>query len=557
MSNDVASLEGRVVAGRYRVVGRLGVGGMGSVWLVQHTESLQRLALKTLHLRASLDRNMVERFLREARAAASLKSRHVVKVVDAQTTYVDPETAYPCPFIVMELLEGCNLEQRMRSSGPMSSGEMLWCFQQAARALDLAHAQGIVHRDLKPKNLFLHQDADNDRETILKVCDFGIAKLSGGAAVGLMDTGAMGTDAQMLFGTPLYMSPEQARSSKNVSPTTDQWAMALIAFRLLTNSEYFAGADTPADLLMKIISDAMIRPSERSPSWPVPLDEWFLRSVAREPTARWPSVGAQAIALAEALPGVKPTAPKFEMRALPASVPPPATVREKGSRVGTGPHATLESGKSEVARPISQPSSFHSGSNPTIEPAAHVDRLRVTVEPSSATNRTARELAAATLRNNDAGLSRGRLAAAAVVMVAILVGSYLLGRKSSEVEGRESKGTASATGATTSTSTTTTATTTTTTATTTAVASATETASTEATIAAPSASTTAIASSSATTTATSKASVTAKGTATAKPKGSASASATIVAPPGKKAAGAPCERSSECASGLCTAFTCR
>ncbi|MEO7093972.1 MAG: serine/threonine-protein kinase, partial [Polyangiales bacterium] len=324
MSTDVASLEGRVIAGRYRVVGRLGVGGMGSVWLVQHTESLQRLALKTLHLRASLDRNMVERFLREARAAASLKSRNVVKVVDAQTNYVDPETAYPCPFIVMELLEGCNLEQRLRSTGPMTPAELLWVFQQAARALDLAHGKGIVHRDLKPENLFLHSDGDNDREPILKVCDFGIAKLSGGAAMGLMDTGAMGTDAQMQFGTPLYMSPEQARSSKSVSPTTDQWAMALIAFRLLTNIEYFAGADTPADLLMKIISDSMIKPSLRTPLWPPALDAWFLRSVERDPAGRWPSVGAQTAALAEGLEGVTAAAPKFEIRALPASEPPPA-----------------------------------------------------------------------------------------------------------------------------------------------------------------------------------------------------------------------------------------
>src|SRR5579859_1405756 len=139
---------GTTIAGRYRVRRKLGQGGMGAVWLVQHTESLQSFALKTLTApKEGFDRMMLERFLREARAAAALRSRNVTKVIDAQMSYVHPGTNAPMPFIVMELLEGQTLDERIRTHGNIPAAQLVWMSKQVGRALDLAHQKGIVHRD--------------------------------------------------------------------------------------------------------------------------------------------------------------------------------------------------------------------------------------------------------------------------------------------------------------------------------------------------------------------------------------------------------------------------
>ncbi len=307
MAGDEINLSGQTVARRYRVLRKLGKGGMGSVWLVQHTESLQSYALKTLHPRASQDRMMVERFLREARAAAALHSKHVVKIVDADMSHADPRSGQAMPFLVMELLQGQNLEQYVVTHGKLDAPVLVWILQQCARALDMAHAMGIVHRDLKPENIFVALDEDS--EPITKVCDFGIAKLSGDAASGLLSTGAMGTDVNMTLGTPMYMSPEQARSSANVGPESDQWAVGLIAFKCLTGREYFSGAQSTADLLLKIVNDPLEPPTRRLSTLPAAFDEWFARSCERDPKKRWPSVSEQVRTLTTALLVDKPVAP--------------------------------------------------------------------------------------------------------------------------------------------------------------------------------------------------------------------------------------------------------
>ncbi len=284
---------------RYRVEGLLGSGGMGSVWLVRHVESLQTYALKTMHATAAADRGMLERFLREARAAAALKSKHVVKVVDAQINYLDPVTRTALPFMVMELLEGETLERMISRRGPLPYGEALWVLRQVARGLEAAHARGIVHRDLKPENVFLALDEDG--EPVTKVCDFGIAKLVGEAAAGLVDSGALGTQTGLALGTPLYMSPEQARNAASVGPATDQWAFALIAYRALTAGQYFGLNASTAELLIKIVADPIQAPRLTAASLPEAFDDWFLRSLQRDPTARFASISEQLTALATAL----------------------------------------------------------------------------------------------------------------------------------------------------------------------------------------------------------------------------------------------------------------
>jgi len=299
-------LTGTTIAGRYRVLRKLGSGGMGAVWLAQHLESLQQYALKTLHAHVASDKLAVERFLREARAAAALRSKHVVKVVDAQMGHVDEQTREPMPFIVMELLEGANLEELIHVHTRLPPEQAVWVLRGVARALDVAHQKGIVHRDLKPENVFIA--IDDEGEPVPKVCDFGIAKLASDAA-GLMSSGALGTQTGMTVGTPMYMSPEQARSSSDVGVESDQWAVGLIAFKALTGREYFSTARSTTELLLKIVNDPLEPPSTRYSELPPAFDAWFFKSCSRDPKARFPSAGEQIVALGDALSVSEPRPP--------------------------------------------------------------------------------------------------------------------------------------------------------------------------------------------------------------------------------------------------------
>ncbi len=304
---DRRDLSGTTIAGRYRVQRCLGSGGMGAVWLVQHLESLQLYALKTLHAQVANDRLAVERFLREARAAAALRSKHVVKVVDAQMNHVDEKSHELMPFLVMELLEGANLEELIAAQERLSADETIWVLRGVAKALDVAHQKGIVHRDLKPENVFIA--LDDEGEPVPKVCDFGIAKLAGDAAIGLMSTGALGTQTGITVGTPMYMSPEQARSTTEVGVESDQWAVGLIAFKLLTGREYFSTARSTTELLLKIVNDPLEPPTTRLSTLPPAFDAWFFKSCARDPKERWASAGEQIAALTEVLGVTTPRAP--------------------------------------------------------------------------------------------------------------------------------------------------------------------------------------------------------------------------------------------------------
>ncbi len=178
--------------------------------------------LKLLLGRAAQDPKSIERFKREARASARIKSENVVKVVDADVA----SELDGAPFLVMELLNGTDLQKQLERRGRFPPDEALHYLAQAARALDKSHTIGIVHRDIKPENLFLHEREDGS--AILKILDFGISKIIGGvAAIDLSGAGMTSTGA--VLGTPLYMSPEPARGRiAEIGPTTDVWAMGLI-----------------------------------------------------------------------------------------------------------------------------------------------------------------------------------------------------------------------------------------------------------------------------------------------------------------------------------------
>ena len=302
-------LTGQILDRRFRVERLLGKGGMGAVWRVQHVESLQALALKTIDPGLAANPEAVDRFLREARAAGALRSRHVTRIVDAQTGYV--HDGVPLPFLVMELLEGRTLQELLDvlDAGRLGAGQLVWVAGQLGRALAAAHERGIVHRDLKPSNVFIARDQENDGQPIVKLCDFGIAKLLGDAPALGSEAGLI-TQTGALLGTPMYLAPELLRGARGASPATDQWSLGLVVFRALAGIEYFGHVRGVPALVLAIATERMPPPSELAPhiGFSRAFDGWFLRSCARAPADRFPDVSAQVAALAAALGNPPPEA---------------------------------------------------------------------------------------------------------------------------------------------------------------------------------------------------------------------------------------------------------
>jgi len=199
---------GQVVAGKYRIEAAIGRGGMGAVYRATHIQLLQPVALKVL-LPGVVDNlpDAVQRFLREARAAARIGSEHVAKVLD-----VDAEGS--TPYMAMEYLEGTDLAKQLKQRSRFSVADALAYTLDVCAALSEAHALGIVHRDLKPQNMFLTRRADG--RTLVKVLDFGISKV--GPASPADGDGTDLTGTQMVLGSPRYVSPEQTVAGFDASP---------------------------------------------------------------------------------------------------------------------------------------------------------------------------------------------------------------------------------------------------------------------------------------------------------------------------------------------------
>jgi serine/threonine-protein kinase len=267
--------------GGYRVIRELGRGGMGAVYEVERGG--ERFALKVM-LDGSADRpDLVERFRREARVAAVVASEHVVRVVE-----IGSERG--APFLVMELLDGTSVKDVLAKRGPLAPTRVCDVLVQAARALDRAHTLGIVHRDLKPDNLYLHHAG---RREIVKVLDFGVARLLDEDATAITATGAT-------IGSLHYMPPEQTDShATTITAQADVWALGMIAVELLTGERYW-GTIKPTRLVTTLLSGRLEPPRKRWPErdLPIALDAWFARSCAHTPSARFGTTGEQAAALA-------------------------------------------------------------------------------------------------------------------------------------------------------------------------------------------------------------------------------------------------------------------
>ncbi len=272
---------GDVVAGKYRVDRTLGSGGMGVVVAATQIELDRWVALKFLLPKVLERPRLVARFSREARAAASLQSEHVARVIDVGALEGGE------PYIVMEYLEGEDLSHVLARRGPLPCDEAVGYVLEACEAVAEAHAHGIVHRDLKPANLFLATRATG--APVIKVLDFGLSKFAGEENV---------TSASTLLGSPLYMSPEQLWSATAADARSDIWSLGVVLYELLTAHAPFL-ADGMPELIATILHKAP-RPIENErPEVPAGLRAAVHRCLEKEPSLRFADTGELAKALAE------------------------------------------------------------------------------------------------------------------------------------------------------------------------------------------------------------------------------------------------------------------
>jgi serine/threonine protein kinase len=278
--------EGDLLAGKYRVDKVLGAGGMGVVVAAHHVQLDERVAIKFLLPEALGNAEAVARFAREARAAVKIKSEHVARVIDVGTL----ETG--APYIVMEYLDGGDLEKWVEQRGPLPIEQAVEFILQALEAVAEAHALGIVHRDLKPANLFCIRQADGLLS--VKVLDFGISKVTGMSASGPMGM----TKTTAVMGSPLYMSPEQLESARNVDARTDIWAIGAILYELVTGRVPFV-ADSLPELVVKILSGVPEPLAKLRPDAPPGLERVILKCLEKKRTNRYEHLGELAVALLE------------------------------------------------------------------------------------------------------------------------------------------------------------------------------------------------------------------------------------------------------------------
>jgi serine/threonine-protein kinase len=316
---------GDVLAGKYRVDSVLGVGGMGIVVAATHVQLEQKVALKFLLPAALQSKEAVERFLREARAAVRLKSEHVAKVSDVGT--LDSGA----PYMVMEFLKGADLGRIVQET-PLGIEESVSFLLQACEAIAEAHSLGIVHRDIKPQNLFVTRRVDG--RPLIKVLDFGISKTID------TQTGLSLTRTSSIMGSPLYMSPEQMRSSKTVDSRTDIWALGVVLYELLTGRVPWEAEAVP-ELCLKVVQDDPDPPKSLKPEIPEGLQAVILKCLRKKPDDRFSNVAELANALEPYAPiESRGSAERIALTLQVPSRPPMVSISPDASsrnpKVGTG-----------------------------------------------------------------------------------------------------------------------------------------------------------------------------------------------------------------------------
>ncbi|HVK71072.1 MAG TPA: serine/threonine-protein kinase [Polyangium sp.] len=348
---------GDVLFGKYRVERVLGVGGMGFVVAARHTQLDALYAVKLMHPAEIGNRQALARFFREARAAAKLRSEHVARVFDAG------RTPRGIPYILLEYLEGSDLQQLGKKRECLPVAEAVLYVLHACTALVEAHAAGIIHRDLKPANLFLTHRPDGS--PCVKVLDFGISKRCDARAPSGM------TRTTDILGSPLYMSPEQMRSTRDVDARTDLWALGAILYRLLAGEAPFA-ARSLSDVYEGILEREPRPLSMRRPDVPPALDAVVRRCLRKKPEDRFPSALMLAAALAPFVPEDEaPRSLRKPSRAsLPSSpavsvLPVVAPLDPAPDDVPTSPDCRVAMNSAPTLRSVQEPTLPISTSEPT------------------------------------------------------------------------------------------------------------------------------------------------------------------------------------------------
>ncbi|HEY1549618.1 MAG TPA: serine/threonine-protein kinase [Kofleriaceae bacterium] len=362
---------GTVVAGKYRVEKLLGRGGMGVVLAAEHLELRVPVALKFLSDRYSTRTDIIMRFLREARAAAQLKSAHVCRVFDVGR--LDDGL----PFIVMERLVGQDLAKLLRAEGQLAVPTAADYIAQACDAVAEAHDAGIVHRDLKPGNLFLTQNRDGS--ALLKVLDFGVAKLHTEEDHDI-------TNSQTVVGSPTYMAPEQLRSARGADARSDIWSLGVILHQLVTGNTPFRG-ETIADLAIRAAIDPLPSLEHLPPAYAAII----ARCLEKQPDRRFQTATELAAELAPlaSRPSRPPTitpSPQLEVMLGPNTADPSApteTTLRGAASVTTGmprakkpPRALVIGAVAAIAIGAGAGLFVNRGSTPA-RPAAPVDVVRM------------------------------------------------------------------------------------------------------------------------------------------------------------------------------------
>jgi serine/threonine protein kinase len=280
MSGAPEKLSAGQAFGRYQIVRMIGEGGMGAVYEAVHTGLKKRVAIKTLLPSIAQSPEAQARFLREGEAASRINHPNVVDVTD-----VGSELGLP--YLVMEYLEGETIDAFVAREGPLSVAVAVDLLLPSLAAVASGHDSGVIHRDLKPQNVFLSRG--HWGEPVPKILDFGVSKILG-------DQSAALTGTMALLGTACYMSPEQARGARVIDAASDQYAMGLIFYEMLTGMRAHAG-ESPLEVLHRIASGEKPNVRERRPDLPVDVETVLDRMLAMNPRDRFPSVRAVARAL--------------------------------------------------------------------------------------------------------------------------------------------------------------------------------------------------------------------------------------------------------------------
>ncbi len=344
-------LTGELIGERYELVRLLGRGGMGTVYEARNRATLKRCALKILQAEELKSKTeLVERFFRESRASSVIESDHIIQIFDSGLD------RRGWPFMVMELLQGEDLEHLARRTGPMSPLGVAKIALQAASGLAKAHAVGIVHRDIKPANLFLTKK--EDQSISVKLLDFGIAKVKmdafHDASPGLTRTGS-------LLGTPLYMSPEQVRRASQIDGRSDVWSLGVVMFELMAGRHPWGDQESLGELMAAILTAELPVVQDLAPWVPPEFAEVVHRATSRDLARRYADAGELRDALYRVLPDASRLLPEMilpvspEQRAIAA---PRLEVTHDGmfrSAARTQLNATTETGsgpKSSVSRTL-------------------------------------------------------------------------------------------------------------------------------------------------------------------------------------------------------------